>query len=55
MIRTLFSFVCSLPLEESLNDFKRSIRAKLRLPESVRLYLAETREGRRIDLDDGTL
>ena len=42
-----------MPLEESLNDFKRSIRAKLQLPQSVRLHLAETRNGRLIDLDDG--
>lgn len=40
-------------VEESLNDFKRSIRAKLRLSERARLFLVQTQEGRRIDLEDG--
>lgn len=50
-----FSLLYSLRphAEESLNEFKRSIRAKLHLSEGARLYLAQTKEGRRIDLDDG--
>ncbi|KAF8320888.1 hypothetical protein DL93DRAFT_2073656 [Clavulina sp. PMI_390] len=38
--------------EDSLNDFKASIRSKLRLSEGARLYLAQTKAGHKIELED---
>jgi hypothetical protein len=39
--------------ETSIEDCKRVVRAKLKLPEDTHLHLAHLRPGKVIDLDDG--
>lgn len=40
-------------VEQTLDEFKQSIRTKLRLDDDVDLRLAQARDGRHVDLEDG--